>query len=210
MNRLGIMIDVSHVSDDTFEQVVELSRAPLIASHSSCRHFTPGWERNMSDEMIRKLAARGGVIQLNFGSGFLTAEAQAHNTEMWKRVKAFREERGIPEGEDHPDVKAFRDAYLAEHPLPYAGLADVVAHVDHVVELAGVDHVGFGSDFEGVGDSLPTGLKSVADYPNLIAALLAAGYGEEDLRKICGENLLRVWAEVERVARELEGAAGGP
>lgn len=207
MNRLGIMVDVSHVSDQTFEQVVALSRAPLIASHSSCRAFTPGWERNMSDDMIRELAAKGGVIQINFGSSFLTGEAQQHSTEKGKQVKQYRKDHGLPEDDDGDEVKAFRDAYLVEHPLPYADVTDVVAQIDHVVELVGVDHVGFGSDFDGVGDSLPTGLKSVADYPNLIAALLAAGYSDDDVEKIAGGNLLRVWTEVERVAAELQ--AGG-
>ena len=207
MNRLGIMVDISHVSDETFEAVVADSKAPLIASHSSCRAFTPGWERNMSDEMIRELAAKGGVIQINFGSDFLTAEALAYGTELRKLTKAFRAEHGIPEGEDNPEVDAFEDHYRAEHPFPYADVSNVVAAIDHVVKLVGVDHVGFGSDFDGVGDSLPTGLKDVSAYPNLIAKLLAAGYSEGDVEKICGGNLLRVWSEVERVAAELQ--AGG-
>ena len=164
MNRVGMMIDVSHVSDSTFEQVVRLSRAPVIASHSSCRHFTPGYERNMSDAMIRRLAAHGGVIHITFGSMFLGNE--------------FRKQGG-------------------KHK---ATVADVVAHINHVVKLAGVEHVGFGSDFDGVGE-LPQGLQDVSGYPEIIFGLLKLGYTEGDIRKICGENTLRVWSEVEQVAR---------
>ena len=193
-----------HVSDDTFEQVIALSKAPVIASHSSCRAFTPGFERNMSDDMIRELAAKGGVVQINFGSGFLTDAARRYSTEMHEAMRRFREERGL--AEDAPEAKAEEERYRAGHSFPYADVGDVVIHISHVVELVGIDHVGLGSDFDGVGDSLPTGLKDVSQYPNLIARLLAAGYSERDVRKICGENLLRVWSEVERVARELQAA----
>ncbi|MDX1643953.1 MAG: dipeptidase [Thermoanaerobaculia bacterium] len=202
MNRLGVMIDVSHVSDDTFWQVIELTAAPVIASHSSCRKLTPGFERNMSDEMIRALAENGGVIQINFGSAFLTAEANEYSREMYRALGAYQEEQDLADGD--PALEIFRDEYRAENPYPYADIADVVAHIDHVVDLAGVDHVGLGSDFDGVGDSLPTGLKDVSDYPNLIYELLVRGYSEEEIAKICGENLLRVWSEVERVAAELQ------
>ncbi len=202
MNRLGVMIDVSHVSDDTFWQVMEASRAPVIASHSSCRAFTPGWERNMSDEMIERLGENGGVLQINFGSAFLTAEAHEQATRYWSEVRAFLEESGVES--DSPEAEAFRDQWWRGNPRIYADVSDVVAHIDHVVKLAGVDHVGLGSDYDGVGDSLPTGLKDVSQYPNLIRALLDAGYSEADVAKICGENLLRVWSEVERVAAELQ------
>lgn len=208
MNRVGIMIDVSHVSDETFYQVLELTRAPVIASHSSCRAFTPGFERNMSDEMIRALADNGGVVQINFGSAFLIEAANEHSRQMWQALGAYQEENGLDE--DSPELEAFRERYLEENPRPYADIADVVAHIDHVVDLAGIDHVGLGSDFDGVGDSLPTGLKDVSDYPNLIHELLVRGYSEEDIAKICGENLLRVWSEVERIAAELQAAETAP
>ncbi|MDH3403639.1 MAG: dipeptidase, partial [Acidobacteriota bacterium] len=198
MNRLGVMIDVSHVSDDAFFQILELTRAPVIASHSSCRHFTPGWERNLSDEMIVALAGNGGVVQVNFGSAFLTREANEQSLAYYAAVGAYADEHGL--SWEDPAVKQFGEAWWEANPLEYADLADVVAHVDHVVGLAGVDHVGFGSDFDGVGDSLPAGLKDVSQYPNLLAALLAAGYSEEDVAKIAGGNVLRVWAAVERVA----------
>lgn len=199
MNRIGMMIDVSHVSDDAFWQAAELTRAPLIASHSSCRHFTPGWERNMDDEMIRKLAKTGGVIQINFGSAFLLESAQKWSDSFWAARAAFEKETGAADGSD--ELKAFEKRYVEAHPPVRASVTDVADHIDHVVEIAGVDHVGFGSDFDGVGDSLPDGLRDVSQYPNLVRVLLERGYSDEDVRKICGENLLRVWAEVERVAR---------
>jgi membrane dipeptidase len=144
MNDVGILVDVSHISDEAFRDVMEVSRLPVIASHSSCRHFTPGFERNMSDEMIVRLAARGGVIQINFGSAFLG--------------NRFRERT----------------------PPPRADVRDVADHIDHVRGLVGIDHVGLGSDFDGVGDTLPTGLRDVSQYPNLVAELLRRGYSEDD------------------------------
>jgi membrane dipeptidase len=200
MNRLGIMIDVSHVSDKTFFQVMELTSQPVIASHSSCRHFTPGWERNMSDAMIRSLAQNGGVLQINFGSAFLTEEANRQSQEMWEVVDAHAEANGL-ERHDHA-VQEFVESYRKAHPMSLADISDVVDHIDHVVELAGVDHVGFGSDFDGVGPTLPRGLEDVSAFPNLIFELLSRGYSEEEIRKIAGGNLMRVWRAVEA------GAAG--
>jgi len=206
MNRLGIMIDVSHITDATFEDVIELSKAPVIATHSSCRKFTPGWERNMSDEMIRRLAENGGVIQINFGSAFLTEEANEYSNQMYAARGEYMDEHDLEPGD--PEAREWMERYREEHPYPYAELSDVVAHIDHVVELVGIDHVGLGSDFDGVGDSLPAGLKDVSGFPNLIRTLLESGYSEEDIAKICGENAMRVWSEVERVAAELQAAGG--
>ncbi len=200
MNRLGIMIDVSHLSDASARQALELTRAPVIASHSSCRRFTPGWERNISDELIRKVAAGGGVVMINFGSSFLDQRARWQSSDFSALAKKHRESHGFES--DGAEMKAFEKDYWKEHQRIYATLDDVIDHVDHVVKLAGVDHVGFGSDFDGVGDSLPPGLKDVSGYPNLIQALLERGYSDEDIRKICGENLMRVWVEVERIAAE--------
>jgi len=199
MNRLGIMVDVSHVSDDAFWDVMEIAQAPAIASHSSARHFTPGFERNMSDDMIRRLAENGGVIQINFGSAFLRADAQEQGEALWAARRLFMDEHGLERGA--PEVEEWMRQRKEQDPTIYADVSDVADHIDHVVELVGVDHVGFGSDFDGVGDSLPTGLKDVSYYPNLIRELLARGYSEADVAKIAGENLMRVWAEVERVAR---------
>jgi membrane dipeptidase len=204
MNRLGIMIDISHVTDEAFFEVLELSSAPVIASHSSCRRFTADWERNMSDDMIRALAANGGVIHINFGSAFLTAEAYEASQEMWDAVNGYAEEHGLSEDDD--EVRDFREEYRQEHPPVLADVADVADHIDHVVGLVGVNHVGIGSDFDGVGPSTPTGLKDVSYYPNLIRVLMERQYSEEDLRKIFGENTLRVWEEVEAVATELQAA----
>lgn len=206
MNRLGIMVDVSHISDDAFRDVMKVTQAPVIASHSSARHFTPGFERNMSDEMIVRLAKNGGVIMINFGSSFLTAEAHAYSEAFGDAWDAYVEGNGDePSGEAR---KRFREEYEKEHgAYPYATLDETLDHFDHVVQLVGVEHVGIGSDYDGVGDSLPIGLKDVSAYPNLIEGLLERGYSEADIRKVLGENFLRVWREVEAVAEERQGSA---
>jgi membrane dipeptidase len=186
MNRRGVMVDVSHVSDEAFARAVAISQAPVIASHSSARHFTPGFERNPSDELIRALAAQGGVIQVNFGSTFLTATANAWSKAYNNVHDAYMKEHGY--AKNGPEDKAFEADYRAKTPLPYAGLDDLLDHIDYIRDLVGVDHIGLGSDFDGVGDSLPVGLKSVADYPNIVAGLLARGYSEQDIEKILGGN----------------------
>ena len=205
MNRLGIMIDISHVTDETFYQVLEQSQAPVIASHSSCRRYTPGWERNMDDEMIRRLGEHGGVIHINFGSAFLTEESYLQSEEMWEFVDEYLEANGV-EWESE-EAQEFIKEYRKENPPILADVADVAHHIDHAVELAGIDHVGLGSDFDGVGGTTPTGLRDVSYYPSLIRELLDSGYSEEEIRKICGENTLRVWAEVEQIAAELREEA---
>ncbi len=199
MNRVGVMIDISHVTDEAFYQVLEISKVPVIASHSSPRHFTPGWERNMSDEMIKALAKNGGVIQINFGSSFISEKARNWFITMSGKRKAYLEELGAP---PHGEAaQKFGKQYRAEHPFPYATMDDVIANFEHVIELVGVDHVGIGSDFDGVGDSLPVGLKDVSYYPVLIQALLERGYSQDAIRAIMGGNLMRVWREVEIFAR---------
>jgi len=200
MNRLGIMVDVSHVSDEAFWDVMELTDVPAIASHSSARHFTPGWERNMDDAMIQRLAEEGGVIMINFGSSFISAEAHAYSERRGDAWDKFLEESGQ---EASPELRQqFGTQFEAGFgPYPYATLDQVLDHFDHVVKLTGgVDHVGIGSDFDGVGDSLPVGLKDVSAYPNLVEGLLRRGYSEDDVRKILGGNLLRVWRTVEASA----------
>ncbi|NND57557.1 MAG: membrane dipeptidase [Xanthomonadales bacterium] len=203
MNRQGIMIDISHVSDEAFWQVLELSNVPLIASHSSARHFTPGFERNMSDEMIRAMAAKGGVVQINFGSSFLTQEAREWYDRRDAARTAFLEANGFDE--EGEESERFSDDYRDQHVFPYATLSDVVTHFQHVIDLAGIDHVGIGSDFDGVGDSLPVGMKDVADYPNLVEALLKLEFTVEDIAKIMGGNLMRVWRAAEVYSRESSG-----
>ncbi len=208
MNRVGIMVDVSHISDDAFWQVMELSKAPVIASHSSCRHFTPGFERNMSDAMIQALAKHDGVIQINFGSGFLDAAYREARDARRAHIDSELKKRGL--SEKAPDFEAQKSeleaSYDAEHPTPPVDLGMVADHIDHVVKLVGVEHVGLGSDFDGVGDTLPAGLEDVSKYPALFAELLRRGYSEDDITKIAGENVLRVWAEVERVAEASQSA----
>jgi membrane dipeptidase len=202
MNRLGIMVDVSHVSDGAFWDVMEISEAPVIASHSSLRHFTPGLERNMSDEMLKALAGKGGVIMINFGSFFLTEPARQAGEAYKGAYEAYRAEHGL---EDTPEAKAaFEAEFYGEAGYPYASLEDVLDHFDRAVAIAGIDHVGIGSDFDGVEDSLPTGLKDVSQYPNLIEGLMRRGYSEDDIRKILSGNLLRVWRAVEAAAEHLQ------
>ena len=206
MNRLGIMVDVSHVSDEAFWDAIEIVEAPPIASHSSARHFTPDFERNMSDEMIEALAAKGGVIQINFGSAFLLGEVREQGDAYFAALRAHFEELGLERGS--PEARAAREAFDAEYwqdkEKLFADVTDVADHIDHVVELVGVDHVGIGSDFDGVGDSLPTGLKDVSMMPNLIRVLLERGYTDADIEKICSGNVLRVWRQAEEVARKLQ------
>jgi membrane dipeptidase len=203
MNRIGIMVDISHVSDDAFWQTLELTKVPVIASHSSARHFTPGFERNMSDEMIVALAKNGGVIQINWGSSFLTAEANAYSKERQTSRKAWLLEHGLDE--DGAEAEQYNKDYIADKPYPFATLAQVVDHFDHVIKLTGFDHVGIGSDYDGVGDSLPIGLKDVSSYPNLVAEFLRRGYSEENIARILGGNLMRVWREVEAYAMDNKG-----
>ena len=202
MNRLGIMVDISHVSDAAFRDVMEITAAPAIASHSSARHFTPGWERNIDDDMIVRLAENGGVVMINYGSAFLTRAANEYNTARSDAFKAYRQEHGIEETRE--TRVAFNAGYEKIHgPYPYATLDETLDHFDHVVQLTSIDHVGIGTDYDGVGDSLPIGLKDVSSYPNLVEGLLRRGYGEDEIKKILGGNLLRVWREVESVAAKM-------
>jgi membrane dipeptidase len=198
MNRVGMMIDVSHVSDETFDQVLELSRAPVVATHSSCRCFTPGWQRNMSDDMIRRLAQKGGVIQVNFGAMFVNPAVNAQFEKLRQEILQHIQANHL-EGQERTQYVAQR--YKQVH-LPKATAADVANHIDHIAKLVGVEHVGLGSDFDGVTE-VPEGLEDVSAYPNLIYELLEKGYSEQNIRKVGGENFLRVWAAVEKTAATL-------
>ncbi len=195
MNRLGIMVDISHVTDEAFYQVLAISKTPVIASHSSPRHFTPDWERNMSDEMIKALAKNGGVIQINFGSSFVNKEARDWRETMVELRDIYLEANGLDKHDD--ESKQFEQDYRLEHPYPYATLDDLVASFEYVIGLVGAEHVGIGSDFDGVGDSLPEGMKDVSYYPALIEALLKREYTVDVIQAIMGGNLMRVWHEVE-------------
>ncbi|QPG06278.1 dipeptidase [Salinimonas marina] len=198
MNNIGMLIDISHVSDDAFYQVIELTEAPVIASHSSLRHFTPGFERNMSDEMLKKLGENGGIVMINFGSGFVTKEARKWRDGLSKYTRKLVKEHG----KDSAQVRNAETSYREQQPYPYSSLSQVLDHIDYVVKLIGVEHVGIGSDYDGVGDTLPTGLKDVADFPNLVQGLLDRGYSEADITNILGRNFLRVWEEVEQYASQ--------
>ena len=199
MNRVGIMVDISHVTDEVINQVLDMTDVPVIASHSSCRHFTPGWERNMGDEEIKRLKENGGVIQINYGSSFITQASLEKGEENRERIMAYAKENNLKRGDKM--LTAFAKKINAKNPV-YADISDVVDHFDRVVALAGIDHVGIGSDYDGVGDSLPYGLKDVASYPNLIFHLLKRGYSEEDIEKICYKNVWRVWSAVEQAAAQ--------
>jgi membrane dipeptidase len=194
MNRVGIMIDISHVTDSTFFQVLEIAEAPVIASHSSCRVYTPGFERNMNDDQLRALAQNGGVIQINFGTDFLDSEISRFNDEKRTELRNLLTERQLDGNSE--EGKALIDQFRNDNPRLYASVQKVADHIDHAVKIAGIDHVGLGSDYDGVGDSLPTGLKDVSQYPNLIAELLKRGYSDEDIGKICYKNVFRVWEQV--------------
>lgn len=196
MNDIGIMIDVSHITDAAVEDVLAATRAPVIASHSSLRHFTPGWERNLPDELVKKIGENGGVVMISIGSAFLNEAANKYNEPGIAALAA--EEKRLRRAMTDAEKEAFRAAWTAEHPYPFATLDQVLDHIDRAVELAGIDHVGLGTDYDGVGDTLPVGLKDVSTYPVIVDGLLARGYDEAGIEKILGANALRVWEEVER------------
>lgn len=199
MQKNGIMVDISHVSDSTFYQTIRHVKVPVIASHSSCRKFTPGFERNMSDDMIRMMKINGGVIMVNFGSSFLDGTIDPYNDSLRTVYQSLMTEKGIIEDSD--EGKLFIANFQKRNPKLYSDVEKVADHIDHIVALAGVEQVGFGSDYDGVGDSLPKGLKDVSDYPNLIYVLLKRGYSDKDIEKMCGGNLFRVWNKVLKNAK---------
>jgi membrane dipeptidase len=201
MNKWGIMVDISHVTDSAAFDALKITKAPVIASHSSCRKFTPDWERNMPDTLIQALAANGGVIHINFGSTFLSKENQDKREKMREDLTNYRVENELSTSDS--TYQAYAKQYALENDV-YEDIETVADHIDHVVNLVGVDYVGFGSDYDGVGDSLPKGLKDVSTYPNLIYVLLKRGYTPDDIEKICYKNTFRVWREVQQVANELQ------
>lgn len=201
MNRLGILVDISHVSDSAFYDVMKITKAPVIASHSSARKFTPGFERNMNDDMIKLLGENDGVIHINFGSSFLSKEYQDNIAGIREHLVNYRTEKGL--SQDDEAYQEYAEAYMKNN-KQFEDVEKVADHIDHVVSLVGIDHVGFGSDYDGVGDSLPTGLKDVSTFPNLIRELLERGYSKKDIAKICYKNTFRVWNKVQRVAKNWE------
>jgi membrane dipeptidase len=212
MNRLGMMVDISHVSDRTFYRTLVITRAPVIASHSAARALCDA-PRNMTDDMLRAVAnsggpdSKGGVVQVNFYSAFISQayrDAQkAQKPEVDKAVQELKDKYKA-QGKDAPadEIEKLERQYADRIPRP--PLSALVDHIDHIAKVAGVDHVGLGSDFDGVNGQLPQGLDSPADLPKITAALMERGYSAEDCRKILGGNLLRVFREVEQVSKELQ------
>ena len=204
MNRRGVMVDISHVSDKTFYDALETSKAPLIASHSSCRAICDA-ARNMTDQMMKDLAAKGGVVQINYHVGFLSQEfrdAEKANPELNKVINAEVMKRcGENEGCQLIEGDRITREYVEQGKLPRVDFARIIEHIDHAVKVAGIDHVGLGSDFDGA--NMPYGMEDATKLPKITEALLQKGYSEGDVKKILGENTLRVMTEVERVSREL-------
>jgi membrane dipeptidase len=207
MNRLGMMVDISHVSDKAFYDALEVSKAPLIASHSSCRAICEA-ARNMTDDMIRALAAKGGVMQINYHVGFLSQEfrsAEKAHPELEQTIALEIQKRcGDKEGCQLIEGDKITREYVVQGKLPRVDWTKIIEHIDHAVKVAGVDHVGLGSDFDGA--NMPFGMEDVTKLPQITEALLRKGYSESDVRKILGENTLRIMADVERVSREWKSA----
>ena len=204
MNRLGIIVDISHVSDKTFHDVLATTKAPVFASHSSCRSLCNA-ARNMTDEMIGDLAKNGGVIQINYHVGFLSQEFRDYEAAHPDAEKEINEEikKRCGDNESCKSVagdQVVRD-FMEAGKLPRVDWSLIVEHIDHAVKIAGPDHVGLGSDFDGA--VMPMGMQDVTHIPQITDALLKKGYTESDIRKILGENTLRVLSEVQRVSREL-------
>jgi len=207
MNRLGMIVDVSHVSDKTFADVLEISKSPVFASHSNCRAICDS-PRNMTDEMIRALAAKGGVVQINFHVGFLSQEfrnAEKAHPE-WDKAIALevRKRCGNSEGRQLIEGERITREYVERGDLPRVEWTKIIEHIDHAVKVAGIEHVGLGSDFDGA--NMPFGMEDASKLPKITQALLEKGYSEGDVKKILGENTLRVLAEAERISRELNAA----
>src|SRR5437879_5939259 len=206
MNRLAVMVDISHVSDKTFYDDLETIKAPLFASHSSCRAICDA-PRNMTDQMMKDLAAKGGVVQINYHVGFLSQEfrdAEKANPEINKAIRAEVTKRcGENEGCQLMEGDRITREYVEQGKLPRVDFSKIIEHIDHAVKVAGVEHVGLGSDFDGA--NMPYGMEDATKLPKITEALLRKGYSEGEVKKILGENTLRIMTEVERVSRELNG-----
>ena len=199
MNRLGMFADISHVSDKTMSDVLDVSKAPVMASHSSARVFS-NHKRNIPDELLKRIGQNGGVVMVNFYTVFLDERVRAASVERDARLKSQRDALAAQFKNDSKrladELKKLEDA----NPLPTTTINMLVDHIDHIAKVAGIDHVGLGSDFDG-GVTLPEGIKGVEDLPNITYELLRRGYSEQDVLKILGGNFMRAFAEVERVGR---------
>jgi membrane dipeptidase len=198
LNRLGIIADVSHSTDSTVFQALRFSRAPIVATHSSCRHFVPGFERNLSDTLIKAIARKKGVVMVNFGSMFLDSVC-LRNTD---KISDILKTKGISiysqEGLD-----LFQK--FSETNKVHSDSKKLVDHIDHIVQIAGIDYVGLGSDFDGIGPTQPSDIPDVSAYPVIVYELLKRGYTEDDIKKVLSGNFIRVWNEVISVADSLSG-----
>jgi membrane dipeptidase len=206
MNRLGMMVDISHVADKTFYRTLVITRAPVIASHSAARALCDA-PRNMTDDMLRAVAINGGVVQVNFFSGFISQAyrdaSKAQGPEVNKATQDFKD-KAKADGKEvtYADLEKIQRSYADKIPRP--PLSALIDQIDHIAKVAGVDHTGLGSDFDGVSGQLPQGIDSAADLPKITAALMAKGYSAADCDKILGGNLLRVFREVEKVSKQLQ------
>ena len=209
MNRLGMMVDISHVADKTFWDAIATTKAPVIASHSSARALVNA-PRNMTDDMLKAVAKNGGVVQVNFYNGFVdenfrkAMEAQKKDSDA-ARQKYMDDMKAAGKEVNYIELDRIEREWMARIPRP--PLSALIDHIDHIAKAAGVDHVGLGSDFDGVSGATPTGIDSAADLPKITQALLDRGYNAEDIKKILGGNLMRVFREVERVSHEMQASA---
>lgn len=207
MNRLGMMVDISHVSDKTFWDAIATTKAPVIASHSCARTLVND-PRNMTDDMLRAVAKNGGVVGVNFFAGFLDNDflraTEVQHNNMLAGVEDYAAKRkAASQTVTSEDSQHFALGWLAEHQIPRPALKTLIDQIDHIAQIAGVDHVGLGSDFDGA-NYLPEGIDSSADLPRITQALLDRGYSDDDIRKILGGNILRVFKEVARVGRQMQ------
>jgi membrane dipeptidase len=201
MNRLGIIIDISHSSDSTVSQAVRLSKAPIIASHSSCRYFVPGFERNLPDDLIKAIAKKKGVVMVNFCTQFLDSVCMNNTAEIQDLLNSRKLSYDSKEGSE----------LIAEFGRTHRLICDskqLVDHIEHIIEVVGTDYVGLGSDFDGVGPLKPSDVPDVSGYPVIVSELLRRGYSEKDIEKILSGNFLRVWNDVIAVAGSLNNGTG--
>jgi membrane dipeptidase len=208
MNRLGMMVDISHVADKTFWDAIATTKAPVIASHSSARALVDA-PRNMTDDMLKAVAKNGGVVQVNFFNGFIDenfrkAEEAQRADQRAARQKYLEQKKSEGQEVSYIELDRIEREWIAKIPRP--PLKSLIDHIDHIAKVAGVDHVGLGSDFDGVSGATPQGIDSAADLPKITQALLDRGYSAEDIHKILGGNLMRVFREVERVSREMQAS----
>jgi membrane dipeptidase len=208
MNRLGMLVDVSHVSDETMSDALDVSKAPIVATHSSARALS-NVPRNIPDDLLRRIAKNGGVVQVNFYSVFVdAATVTPQNDARNQRLKAQQDALDLKYKDDPERLAEEGDKLDASNPLPPLPLSKLIDHIDYIVKVAGIDHVGIGADFDGAVD-MPEGAQDVSMLPNITYELLKRGYSEKDIRKILGENFLRVFAEAERVGRGMSKSISG-